>query len=57
MTTASTSSTTTTLELEPSLAAVGLGVGVSLLGGVVAGGAGAIKVSRLRPAAALRSVD
>jgi len=55
--TASASSTTTTLELEPSLAAVGLGVGVSLLGGVVAGGAGAIKVSRLRPAAALRSVD
>lgn len=57
MTTASASSTTTTLVLEPSLAAVGLGVGVSLLGGVVAGGAGAIKVSRLRPAAALRSVD
>ena len=28
-----------------------------VLGGVVAGGAGAIKVSRLRPAAALRSVD
>lgn len=55
--TASASSTTTTLVLEPSLAAVGLGVGVSLLGGVVAGGAGAIKVSRLRPAAALRSVD
>lgn len=55
--TASATSTTTTLHLDPSLTAVGLGVGASLLGGVVAGGAGAIKVSKLRPAAALRSVD
>ena len=54
---ASASTSTTILHLEPSAAAVALGVGVSLLGGVVAGGAGAIKVSRLRPAAALRSVD
>lgn len=47
----------TTLTLSPSAGAIGLGVGASVLGGLVAAGAGSVKVSRLRPAAALRSID
>ena len=49
--------TSTTLVLEPSATTVGLAVGAALLGGVVAGGAASVAVSRLRPAAALRSVE
>jgi ABC-type lipoprotein release transport system permease subunit len=51
------SATSTTLTLEPSAMTLGLALGAGLLGGAVAGGAGAIAVSRLRPAAALRSVE
>jgi ABC-type lipoprotein release transport system permease subunit len=51
------SATSTTLALEPSAMTIGLALGAGLLGGAVAGGAGAIAVSRLRPAAALRSVE
>lgn len=54
---AASPSSAQTLRLDPSVDAVGLAIGASLLGGVVAGGAGAIKTSRLRPAAALRSVE
>ncbi len=55
--TTSSEATETSLTLEPSVSALALAVGASVLGGVVAGGAGALKVTRLRPAAALRSVD
>jgi ABC-type lipoprotein release transport system permease subunit len=53
----STAAAKTTLTLSPSAGAIGLGVGASVLGGLVAAGAGSVKVSRLRPAAALRSID
>jgi len=52
-----TGTTSTTLVLEPSATTIELALGAGLLGGAVAGGAGAIAVSRLRPAAALRSVE
>lgn len=56
-TSASIAGTKTTLALSPSASGIGLGLGVSVLGGLVAAGAGSIKVSRLRPADAMRSVD
>lgn len=53
----SDSSTTTILSLSPTPESIGLAVGSALLGGVVAGAAGAVATSRLRPAAALRAVE
>lgn len=53
----SDSSTTTILSLSPTPESIGLAIGSALLGGVVAGAAGAVATSRLRPAAALRAVE
>ena len=50
-----TVATTLHLSLNPSI--VGIALGVGALGAVSAAGVGALRISRLRPAVALRSVD
>lgn len=47
----------TTLTAQVSPAALGLGFGAALVGGAVAGLAGAARSTRLRPAAALRAIE
>ena len=55
--TARTATSTTTLSAPVGVTVLVIGFGLALLGGLVAGTAGAMRAARLRPADALRQVD
>jgi ABC-type antimicrobial peptide transport system permease subunit len=55
--TARTASNTVTLSAPIGIAAVAIGFGLALLGGLIAGAAGALRAARLRPADALRQME
>jgi putative ABC transport system permease protein len=55
--TARTATSSIALSAPVGLAVLALGFGLALLGGLVAGTAGAMRAARLRPADALRQVD
>ena len=45
------------LEAPVELGLIALAIGLALLGGLIAGGVGGLRASRLRPADALRHID
>jgi ABC-type antimicrobial peptide transport system permease subunit len=55
--TARTASNTVSLSAPIGIAAVAIGFGLALLGGLIAGAAGALRAARLRPADALRQME
>jgi ABC-type antimicrobial peptide transport system permease subunit len=55
--TARTASNTVSLSAPIGVAAVAIGFGLALLGGLIAGAAGALRAARLRPADALRQME
>jgi len=55
--TARTASNTVSLSAPVGIAAVAIGFGLALLGGLIAGAAGALRAARLRPADALRQME
>jgi ABC-type antimicrobial peptide transport system permease subunit len=55
--TARTASHTVSLSAPVGIAAVAIGFGLALLGGLIAGAAGALRAARLRPADALRQME
>ena len=52
-----TATNSVSLSAPVGIAAVAIGFGLALLGGLIAGGAGALRAARLRPADALRQVE
>jgi ABC-type antimicrobial peptide transport system permease subunit len=59
LTTGAARSATSTVSLDApiGLTVLGIGFGLAVLGGLIAGAAGALRAARLRPADALRQVD
>src|SRR6185437_14354187 len=55
--TARTATNTVSLSAPVGIAAVAIGFGLALLGGLIAGAAGALRAARLRPADALRQME
>jgi ABC-type antimicrobial peptide transport system permease subunit len=52
-----TATTAVSLSAPVGIAAIAIGFGLALFGGLIAGGAGALRAARLRPADALRQVE